>query len=89
MLNETVTLLNKLGLHARPASHLVKICSKYKDTSIEIVHNDEVVNGKSILGVMMLAAGQGARIEFKVEGPQEEDLMKDLVKLVEDKFYED
>ena len=85
----TVTLKNKLGLHARPASHLVRVASKYKDTAIEIVHGAEVVNGKSILGVMMLAAGNGAELEFRVDGPQEEELLQELVRLVEEKFYED
>ncbi|MDP8206358.1 MAG: HPr family phosphocarrier protein [Candidatus Electryonea clarkiae] len=84
-----VILLNKLGLHARPASHLVKIAAKYKDTTVEIAHRGEVVNAKSILGVMMLAAGQGTELELRVEGPQEEECIKDIVQLINDKFYED
>jgi len=82
-------LTNKLGLHARPASHLVKIAAKFKDTTVELVRGGEIVNGKSILGVMMLAAGPGTELEIRVDGPSEDDCLSELTELVRNKFYED
>lgn len=81
--------MNKLGLHARPASQLVKIASKYKETTVEVAHGSEIINAKSILGVMMLAAGPGSNLEIRVDGPQEEECLAELVDLVNKKFFED
>lgn len=89
MKSAKVVLQNKLGLHARPASHLVKIAARFKDTTVEIVRGGEIVNGKSILGVMMLAAGPGSELEIRVDGPSEEDCLQEILKLVQNKFYED
>jgi len=89
MQTENITLRNKLGLHARPASHLVKIASKYKGTNVEVVRGSEIVNCKSILGVMMLAAGPGTELELRVDGPQEMECLSELVDLINNKFYED
>ena len=84
-----VVLINKLGLHARPASHFVKIAARHKDTTVELVRGGEIVNGKSILGVMMLAAGPGTELEIRVDGPSEEDCLAELIELVQNKFYEE
>lgn len=84
-----VVLVNKLGLHARPASHFVKISAKFKDTSVEIARGGEIVNGKSILGVMMLAAGPGTELELRVDGPSEEECLAELLELIQNKFYEE
>ncbi|HEB84915.1 MAG TPA: HPr family phosphocarrier protein [Bacteroidetes bacterium] len=89
MISETVVLKNKLGLHARPASHFVKIASKFKDTTVEIARGGEIINGKSILGVMMLAAGQGAELEIRVDGPQEKNCLEELIELINNRFYEE
>ncbi len=89
MITETVVLKNELGLHLRPASRFVKIASRYKDTTVEIARGADIVNGKSVLGVMMLAAGHGSEIELRVHGPEEEKCMKELVDLVNKKFFED
>jgi phosphocarrier protein len=89
MKTQTVVLRNKLGLHARPASHLVKIAAKYKDTTVELARGSEIVNAKSILGVMMLAAGNGSELELRVDGPSEDDCLRELVELVNNKFYEE
>ncbi|MBS1261265.1 MAG: Phosphocarrier protein HPr [Calditrichaeota bacterium] len=89
MKSQVVTLRNKLGLHARPASHFVKIAGRYRDTKVSIVRDGEVINGKSILGVMMLAAGQGASLEIRCDGPDEETCLAELVELVNNKFYEE
>ncbi len=89
MRSRTVTLVNKLGLHARPASRLVKIAAKYRDTEVEIVRGGEIINAKSILGVMMLEAGPGTELETRVTGPQEALCLEEIVELVHNKFYED
>jgi phosphocarrier protein HPr len=89
MKTHTITLLNKLGLHARPASHLVKITSRFKNTSVELVRNNEIINAKSILGVMMLAAGFGTELEIRVDGPEEDECLKAVIDLVNSKFYEE
>jgi len=89
MKTQKVTLRNKLGLHARPASHFVKIAARFKDTTVELARGSEIVNAKSILGVMMLAAGQGAELEIRVDGPAEERCLVELVELVNNKFYEE
>lgn len=89
MKTQTVTLLNKLGLHARPASHFVKIAARFKDTTVEIARGSEIVNAKSILGVMMLAAGNGAQLEIRVDGSSEDECLAELVELVNNKFYEE
>ncbi len=89
MKTHTITLLNKLGLHARPASHLVKITSKFKKTDVELVRNNEIINAKSILGVMMLAAGYGTELEVRVDGPEEDECLQEIIDLVNSKFYEE
>jgi len=89
METRTVVLRNKLGLHARPASHLVKIASKFKGTNVELVRGSEIINCKSILGVMMLAAGPGTELEVRVEGPDESKCLNEIIELVNNKFYEE
>ena len=84
----TVRILNRLGLHARPAAHFVRLASGF--TSDIYVSRDSVeVNGKSIMGVMMLAAEEGAQIEIRAEGEDAERAVEDLVSLVERGFDED
>ncbi len=89
MLTKTITLRNKLGLHLRPASHFVKIANRYKDTEVFLLREGEKINGKSVLGVMMLSAGQGTKIEILVDGGSEEECLAELVELVNNKFYEE
>ena len=89
MVTHTVTLRNKLGLHARPASHFVKIAGRYKETKVELVREGEAINGKSILGVMMLAAGHGSMLEIRCDGPDEQSCLDELIELVNNKFYEE
>jgi phosphocarrier protein HPr len=85
---QEVTLKNKLGLHARPAAHLVRLASQYK-SQVFLVKDDTRINAKSIMGVMMLAAEQGAALTIECQGEDEEELLAKLVQLVEDKFYEE
>ncbi len=80
-------IVNPLGMHARPASELVKLASRFKST-VEIRKDDLAVNGKSILGVMMLAAECGSSITIKTDGEDAEQAMSALLALVADGFHE-
>ena len=82
-----VTILNKNGLHARPAAEIVKTAAKYK-AEITISRDDLEVNGKSIMGVMMLAAEQGSTLRVKADGPDAEQAISAIADLVERKFGE-
>lgn len=84
-LSKEFTIVNKLGLHARPAAQFVKRATKYA-SSIWVEKDDEQVNGKSIMGLMMLAAGCGAKILITAEGTDAEQAMADLGGLVESGF---
>lgn len=88
MLIQTVTILNSLGLHARPAAQFVKIASKFK-SDVYVAKNNREVNGKSIMGVMMLAAEKGSNLVIKVHGDDQEQAMAALVDLINNKFYEE
>jgi phosphocarrier protein len=77
-----------MGVHARPAAQIVKIASKYK-SDVYISKNGREINGKSIMGVMMLAAEMGSELLFKIQGEDEEQAMAALVELVNNKFYEE
>lgn len=79
---------NKLGLHARPCSKFVKLASTFK-AEIWVAKDDESVNGKSIMGLMMLAAGQGSRLQVTCEGTDAQAALDALEKLINGKFDED
>jgi phosphocarrier protein len=81
------TITNKLGLHARPAAMFVKLSNSY-NAEIWVEKDDEQVNGKSIMGLMMLAAGCGAKIKVMTEGPQAEEAMKGIEALITSGFKE-
>ena len=83
-----VEVQNKLGLHARPCSKFVKLASSFK-CEVWVSKDDESVNGKSIMGLMMLAAGQGSRLEITANGADAQDALNALEKLVNQKFDED
>jgi phosphocarrier protein len=87
VLRKTITICNKLGLHARASAKLVHLSSRY-GSHIEIIKNEQVVNGKSIMGVMMLAASKGTEIELSVTGEDELDAMAALEALIENRFGE-
>ncbi len=87
MVSKKVTVKNESGLHARPASVLVKVASGYKsEFSIKMYGYN--VNGKSILGVMTLAAECGAEMEVIFDGPDEEEALERIVQLFENKFLD-
>jgi phosphocarrier protein len=87
MINKTITIINKLGLHARAAAKFVTIASKYQST-IELACNNNKVNGKSIMGVMMLAASKGTDIDLIISGNDEEQAVNALSELINNRFDE-
>ena len=87
MTRQTVTICNKLGMHARAAAKFVQMASRY-ESEIKIVRGGREVNGKSIMGVMMLAAGKGISIDITANGADETQAVADLVQLVNDRFGE-
>lgn len=87
MPERNVTVRNKLGLHARPAAEIVKVAGKFK-SHITIVRDDMEVNGKSIMGVMMLTAEKGATLVLRADGDDAVEALDAIEKLVEGKFGE-
>ena len=87
MQERNVTIVNKLGLHARAAAKLVTMASGYS-SEIDIARNDQSVNGKSIMGVMMLAASKGTDLVIRTNGNDEQEAADSLAKLVTEKFGE-
>jgi phosphocarrier protein len=82
-----VQIINKNGLHARPAAEIVKLASKFR-SEITMVRDELEVNGKSIMGVMMLAAECGATLMVKAEGPDADAAVEAIAALVARKFGE-
>jgi phosphocarrier protein HPr len=87
MTERQVQIVNKLGLHARPAAEIVKTAAKF-ESNITLIRDDLEVNGKSIMGVMMLAAEFGSTITLRADGPDEEQAVEALAELVASKFRE-
>jgi phosphocarrier protein HPr len=88
MVEQTVTIQNRLGLHARACSVLVKEAARYA-SHISIIRDGLEVNGKSILGVMMLAAEMGAHVTLRADGKDEKEALEALVRVVNNKFGEE
>ena len=88
MNHKSITIINKLGLHARAAAKFVQVASGFQ-AEINVHSGHREVNGKSIMGIMMLAAGKGSEIEIKTIGPDEDEAMIALDSLIYDKFGED
>jgi phosphocarrier protein HPr len=83
-----ITIVNRLGLHARPAAMFVRIASRFR-CEIWVEKEGEQINGKSIMGLMMLAAGQGSTLLIRCEGPDADKAMEELEELIIKKFNED
>ena len=88
MISKQITIINKLGLHARAAAKLVSLASTF-DSDIRVDKEGKTVNGKSIMGVMMLAAGKGSEIILYTDGDDEEESMNKLEELINNRFNED
>ena len=87
MLNHEVEIINRLGLHARAAAKFVQTAGRFS-SQVKVSRGTKKINGKSIMGVMMLAAAQGAVIEIVTTGEDEQAALEALVKLVTDGFGE-
>ncbi|MCK4694345.1 MAG: HPr family phosphocarrier protein [Candidatus Cloacimonetes bacterium] len=88
MIRKTIVIANKLGMHARPATLIVKAASKYR-SDFRIIKEDMEINGKSIMGVMTLAAEYGSELELVADGVDEEFLIKEIAELFASKFGEE
>jgi len=87
MQQREVEIPNKLGLHARASAKLTQLAAKYQ-SDVQMSRSGRRVNAKSIMGVMMLAAGKGAKVLIEIEGPDEAVAMDAIVKLIDDYFGE-
>ena len=87
MIRSAVTISNKLGLHARASAKLTKLAGSFQ-SDIHLSRNGRRVNAKSIMGVMMLAAGLGSEVELETNGDREQEAMDALLALIADKFGE-
>lgn len=87
MIKTSTTISNKLGLHARASAKLTKLAGSFP-CEVWITRGERRVNAKSIMGVMMLAAGLGSTVEVETSGPQEQAAMDALLALMADKFGE-
>lgn len=87
MIKTTLTVSNKLGLHARASAKLTKLAGTFR-SEVFLSRNDRRINAKSIMGVMMLAAGLGAVVELEVDGNDEQSATDALVALFNEKFGE-
>jgi phosphocarrier protein len=87
MIRETIVISNRLGLHARASAKLTKLAGTFR-SEVFLSRNDRRVNAKSIMGVMMLAAGLGSEIGIEIDGPDELAAMTALRALIDDKFGE-
>jgi len=88
MIKSSITISNKLGLHARASAKFVEVVERF-DASAEVTKDGETVSGDSIMGLLMLGASRGTRIEVKAEGAEAEPLLLALKALVADRFGED
>lgn len=88
MLRQEVEIINKLGMHARAAAKLVTLAQTFA-SEIRVAKDGKEVNGKSIMGIMMLAAAKGNTIELIVDGEDESTAMQHLVELINNRFDED
>jgi phosphocarrier protein HPr len=88
MIEKTIKINNRHGLHARPAAQFVKVAGKFR-SDIKVIKDGLEVNGKSIMGIMMLAAEPGSEIVLITAGEDEMEAMHALRELIEKKFYED
>ena len=87
MIQREVTIINKLGLHARAAAKFVTLASLF-ESEIRVQRGKKEVNGKSIMGVMMLAASQGTNLRITATGPDEEEALRQLEALIQERFGE-
>jgi len=88
MITKEITVKNKLGLHARAAVKLVNLANRF-ESSVSIEKDGNIIDGKSVLGTLTLAATKGSNIILRITGKDEEIALESLEALINDKFYED
>ena len=88
MISKSVTIVNKLGLHARAASRLVN-CASLFEAELWLKNGEKTINGKSIMGVLTLAASQGTVLVIEADGPDREDALQAIYELISGRFGED
>lgn len=88
IVKKEIEIINELGLHARPAAMFVKLANEFS-CEITVEKGQEQVSGKSIMGIMMLAAGKGSKIRVIAEGPDAEEAVEEIEKLIQSKFGEE
>lgn len=84
-----VTIQNNQGLHARPAAQFVRVAAKYPKVEVTVAKGSLSVNGKSIIGIMMLAAGPGSKLFIRANGDGAQELLSDLQTLIDNRFGEE
>jgi phosphocarrier protein len=82
------TVQNRMGIHTRPAAQIVRLANRFPEVDVSVSKDDESVNGKSIMGLMMLAAGQGSRLRFSAKGKDADALLEQMDALFARKFDE-
>jgi phosphocarrier protein HPr len=87
MIKTDIILINKLGLHARASAKFVSTASRFQ-SHLDVIKNSQTVNGKSIMGVMMLAASHGNTLTLQIDGPDEEAMEQALLTLINNRFGE-
>jgi phosphocarrier protein len=87
-IEKEITIVNRLGMHARPAAMFVRVASRYR-CEVWVEKENEQINGKSIMGLMMLAAGQGSKLIIRCDGPDADRAMEEIAQLIASKFNED
>lgn len=87
MIEQEIEIINKLGLHARASAKLTQLAAKFK-CDVWMTRNKRRVNAKSIMGVMMLAAGKGSKVLLETDGPDEKECFDALAELINNKFGE-
>ena len=88
MKTASIQIVNKLGMHARASAKFVTLAAQFK-SDVTLGRNGQNANGKSIMGIMMLAAGKGSQVELTVNGVDEDQAMQALVGLIDSRFGED
>lgn len=87
MLSRDVPITNKLGLHARAAAKLVQLTGRFR-SQVQLTKDEQTVDGKSILGILLLAATKGSMLRIEVSGADEQEALMAIVALIENKFDE-
>lgn len=87
MIKTKITIINKLGLHARASAKFVSTTSRYQ-SHLDVTKDTQTVNGKSIMGIMMLAASKGSELTLQFDGPDEVEMEKAVVDLINNRFGE-